>query len=246
MPIPRLRLSARGSDTSRSSEIRGDLLFLMTRGIMGTVTLRWFGGDEILACKRQGRPLVFVCWHGHDLINLGGYHHMFGPDSRGVIMVPETASGMALRQFGRRLNIDVVVLPGADAGSMQWARGIARMTALIKQGHHGMIAVDGPSGPARQVKPGAAVIARRAGAIIVPSAVGAWPALNLRRRWDNHLIPFPFGRVVACFGPIIYAAPPTGEKLTVVQIQQRVAQALGEGTLRAEQLARGLGRPPHG
>lgn len=220
------------------SSILGDSLYLATRGIMGSANFHSYGHEEALAYKEQGRPLVFVCWHGHDFLNLGGYHRVFGRDVRSVIMVRDDPDGMVLHRFGERMNIDVVTLPGSDPTSLQWARGVARVIGLVKSGFDALLAVDGPEGPPREVKPGAIVIAKRAGAVLVPSGAAARPSISLWNRWDHHLIPLPFCRAVMHFGPVIDPSPPTGPTPTVEELQVSIGEALTRGTRRARELVR--------
>src|SRR5690606_15894263 len=55
--------------------------------------------------------------------------------------------------------------------------------------------LDGPRGPRRKAKLGAAIIAARTGAIIVPNAFAVSRAWRLRS-WDRLPIPKPFSRVL--------------------------------------------------
>src|SRR5689334_17124903 len=108
--IRRWQASERQRLVPQRATVLGDLLFLATRGLMSSVRLRSVGADEVMACKRAGRPVFLVCWHGHDFLNLGGYHRVFGTGVRSVIMVRDNASGMVLHRFGQRMGIDVVTL----------------------------------------------------------------------------------------------------------------------------------------
>lgn len=61
------------------------------------------------------------------------------------------------------------------------------------------LTVDGPRGPWRQVKPGALVLARRAGVPLVPVTFSCSRAALLRS-WDRMVLPRPFSRVVVEYG----------------------------------------------
>jgi lysophospholipid acyltransferase (LPLAT)-like uncharacterized protein len=213
----------------------GNILVELTRLLVQSARLRAYGHEEILEHKRQGRRVVFVGWHGHDFVNLGVYHPLFGAHSRGAIMVRGNAGGLVLKQFGRRMGIDVVPL-GRTPHSPETARGVVTMTRLIRGGHDGLLAVDGPEGPPYVVKPGAALIAQRARAILAPTAVAASRAVRLRSRWDEHLIPLPGARIVVHFGPLIDAGPPGGPQLTVEELSERIGKTLTEGVRTAERL----------
>jgi lysophospholipid acyltransferase (LPLAT)-like uncharacterized protein len=174
--------------------LAGELLFRATRWLVSPTRCQFYGHDAVIEHKQQGRSLIFVCWHAHDFVNLGIYKRAFGPAAPGVIMVRDNHNGRVLQHFSRRMRLGAVSL-GAGPGSRQWASGVVKMVHLIQRGHDGMLAVDGPEGPAYQVKPGAAVMALRAAALIVPTASAARPAVRLRYRWDEQLVPLPGARI---------------------------------------------------
>ena len=65
------------------------------------------------------------------------------------------------------------------------------------------ITLDGPRGPRRVTKPGAAILAVRTQTPIVPHAFVAVPAWRLKS-WDRFLIPKAFSRIISAYGPPIY------------------------------------------
>ncbi|MBI2424499.1 MAG: lysophospholipid acyltransferase family protein [Candidatus Hydrogenedentes bacterium] len=67
------------------------------------------------------------------------------------------------------------------------------------------LSLDGPRGPRRISKPGAAILSGRTGNDIVPVAFAVTPAWRLRS-WDRMPIPKPFARVICAYGPPIPAA----------------------------------------
>jgi hypothetical protein len=82
-------------------------------------------------------------------------------------------------------------------------------------------------------------MALRAAALIVPTASAARPAVRLRYRWDDQLIPLPGARIVTVFGPIVDPCPPGEPPRTVGEIQAQIEQALIASTRRAEAWCRG-------
>ena len=62
------------------------------------------------------------------------------------------------------------------------------------------IAVDGPTGPARQPKAGAIRIAADFGYRLLPISVNGDPKTVLKNRWDRHEVPLPFARVRIAVG----------------------------------------------
>jgi len=202
--------------------------------------MRWIrlipvGYAEIFKVKEQGRPMIFVGWHGHNFINIGVYLRMLGQDSRTVIMVRNNLGGYILAHFARRKKISVVFL-GKDPNSFRWAKGVAKVIDLVKNGYDALIAVDGAEGPVCQVRPGAALMAKRSGAVLIPMVADSNWKINLVKRWDKHMIPLPGARAVVHFGPIIdpleqHTLPPTLDEL-----RGKIAEALLIGRHQAEEL----------
>lgn len=71
--------------------------------------------------------------------------------------------------------------------------------------------LDGPRGPAGEVKNGAVKIAMDAGARMVPVYVEA-DAMWLFNSWDRFFIPKPFTRVRIRFGDMLPEIPPTDDR----------------------------------
>ncbi len=216
--------------------VAGRVLAGATRLLIRPGAIRTSGIEDVLSCKREGRPIVFVGWHGHDFVNLGVYHPLFGRDARGAIMVRDNRDGLVLHQFGARMGIKVVTLEGNESQSPSWARAVVTMIAAVKRGHDAMIAVDGPEGPPYRVKAGAAVIAQRAGAVLVPTSAAASRSLRMTWRWDEQLVPLPFSRIGVHFGPVIDTRRPEGQPPTVDELRARIGHALAEGAQRARAL----------
>jgi lysophospholipid acyltransferase (LPLAT)-like uncharacterized protein len=192
------------------------------------------GYTEIFKVKEQGRPMIFVGWHGHNFINLGVYLRMFGQDSQAVIMVRNDFGGRVLAHFARRSKIRVVFL-GKDPNSFIWAKGVVKVIDLVKNGYDALLAVDGPEGPAYQVKPGAALMAKRSGAVLVTMVATSNRSMNLVKRWDKHMIPLPGARTVVHFGPIIDPMEQLSLPRTTDELREKIAEALLTGMHQAEE-----------
>lgn len=216
-------------------KLAGEFLTLANKVVMRWIRLIPVGYAEIFKVKEQGRPMIFVCWHGNNFINLGVYLRMFGQDSRAVIMVRNNLGGRILAHFARRRKISVVFF-GKDPNSFRWAIGVARVIDLVKNGYDALIAVDGPEGPAYQVRPGAALMAKRSGAMLVPMVATSNRQVNLVKRWDKHMIPLPGARTVVHFGPIIDPLEQLSLPPTLDELREKIAEALLTGMHQAEEL----------
>jgi lysophospholipid acyltransferase (LPLAT)-like uncharacterized protein len=156
-------------------------------------------------------PAVFLGWHSANLLTLGLVAG-FGPRTYSSF-VPQGLIGAAMRgQLVGTGQIDTVVLSKHENGSLRAA--LRFMSDALGKGNSVMFAGDGPSGPYRVLRPGAAWLARQTGYPLVPVGFGSWPALRLPR-WDRQIIPLPGSRVRGVVGAPIY-----------VERRQRVDDAL--------------------
>jgi lysophospholipid acyltransferase (LPLAT)-like uncharacterized protein len=211
---------------------------LALAGMMARLTQVGFvGREEVLSVKAAGRRIVFVSWHGSDLCNLALYPQLCGRESRAVIMAPiPTRTGRIMEQVAGGLGYEVVPI-GTESTSPESARAVVKMVSRIKDGCDAMIAVDGPSGPPEEVKLGAAVIAKRASAVIVPTVVAGSRELRIRSRWDKHLLIPPFARMVFHLGPLIDTRPAEDVAPSEGEIRDRIDAALRRGAVRARAIA---------
>ena len=205
--------------------ILGTLMYSGMRAMIRVVQVSGVGVEAVMQQKSQQRPVVFACWHAHNSIGIGAYRVLFGRNARAVIMVPKSTAGKVMQRCGRLMRLRVIDL-GRDSEAVQSARAVLRVIQSLKGGDDLLISVDGPTGPQRQVKPGAALIAYRAGAVIIPTTASSQPAMHLRKRWDQHLVPLPFSKVQILFGRIIDTCPTSGPRPSFKEICQRLQAAL--------------------
>lgn len=116
--------------------------------------------------------------------------------------------------------------------------GAQALRQIFKQCQRGLklgITVDGPRGPARQVKPGIAHIAGRCQVPVLPLAIYAPQAWYLSS-WDRLVIPKPFSTVYVGFGaPVVYP-----KKLAAAIIQEEIRQSIEALEVRLNRCAREL------
>jgi len=212
--------------------LAGVALRTLARSMIAMARVRAVGLDDVLRVKAAGRRILLVSWHGYDLCNLAVYPGLYGRESRAVIMAPMTWEGRVMEQLATGLGYDVIPI-GADPSSPVSARGVVEMVSKIKDGCDGMIAVDGPAGPPEEAKLGAAVIAKRAAAIVVPTVVAGSREVRIRSRWDEHLLIPPGARMLMHFGPLIDTRPESDAAPSPEEIRERIETALREGAVRA-------------
>lgn len=92
------------------------------------------------------------------------------------------------------------------------------------------VAVDGPKGPAFQVKPGIVAIAQKTNAVIVPVGSAYSNYISFKKAWDKATLPLPFAKAV------MHAGEPIEIKkdMLVEDGCELVRQKIEEATKNAE------------
>lgn len=150
-----------------------------------TVRATRAGGEHLDEFRRQGRPVILVCWHGQ-LLPLVYVHRGQGI----VLLVSEHGDGEFLTQVAERIGYGTVRGSSTRGG----ARGLKALVRAAAEGRDLALTPDGPRGPYGVFKPGALVAAQLTGAPVIPVAVGASAAWRLGS-WDGFMIPKPFARM---------------------------------------------------
>lgn len=148
------------------------------------------------ACN-SGRPVLIVAWHGSMLPSI--YCHR---RRNLVIMTSLSEDGDLLTQILYNMGFRCV----RGSSSRGGMRGLLEMLRLLKKGYHGAVTVDGPRGPRHEVKPGAVLLAQKAGALLVPIGV-AYSRVVTLNNWDRTEIPLPGSRAVMITGEPFTIAP---------------------------------------
>ena len=96
------------------------------------------------------------------------------------------------------------------------------------------IAVDGPLGPACEVKQAVIHLASRLQCPIVPVAVASGFKHVFAKRWDRLEVPYLFSRVAVVIGePIV--VPPTGSRTLRRELGRQLKNSIDQGTVLARQ-----------
>ncbi len=137
---------------------------------------------------------MFCFWHGRQA---GLFAH---PRRRPVAVLSSLSRDGSLQ--ARILSLlGFVVLRGSS--SRGGAAGLKALVGEVQSGSDAAFAVDGPRGPAFEVKPGAVLTARETGGILIPITTRASRFWRFSRAWDDYQLPKPFARVeIERGGPI--------------------------------------------
>lgn len=152
------------------------------------------------------RPRVVVAtFHGRLLHLLALAAPLRRQGRRPVVLVSPSRDGSLLAAALVRFGVDVV--RGTEgsrgiAGSRQFSRAVAA-------GAVGIVAVDGPRGPLRRVKPGVLHLSEAAGADLVAAVTAAAPGIVLPS-WDRAHLPLPGARVRVAVRAVPHGASDDG------------------------------------
>ncbi len=150
--------------------------------------------DELLA---EGQPVLLASWHGRVL--LLPFH------LRGLLqtlMISRSRDGERIATICEGIGYSTV----RGSSSRSGARALLEVVSLLKKNRVVGHVVDGPRGPAEEIKPGLVLIAQRSSAAIVPiyaTAAHRWEAPS----WDRMQIAYPFSRVLVRYGPAVEVSP---------------------------------------
>jgi len=175
---------------------------------------------------------VYSCWHG-DI-----WHLIAAMSDQDVhVMVSEHRDGELITRIVHALGI-ATVRGSSTRGGAKALLGLAR---TAREGRRDpVLTVDGPRGPAREVKTGVVFVASRTGLPVVPLGVAvdrSWHA----RSWDRLAIGKPFARVVVAVGDEIQVPADAGRD----ELADRWVPLVAEGMRLAELRARHeLGQAP--
>ncbi|NLI76994.1 MAG: lysophospholipid acyltransferase family protein [Candidatus Riflebacteria bacterium] len=200
--------------------LKGRAAAVFIRVLGSSLRLERVGWENNARALATGRPVVYVCWHGSQLAPTYAFR------DRGIwIMTSLSRDGDIQTQSLNCLGYRTVRGSSSRGGS----RALLEMVRRLRRGEATSMTLDGPRGPRHVAKPGAVLLAQRAGAVVL--AVGArygraWQLHN----WDRFEIPLPFSRVAVVTSEP-FTLPPD---LPVEEGTRRLADRLGECEAQAD------------
>lgn len=98
-------------------------------------------------------------------------------------------------------------------------RALIESIRELRKGETMAITPDGPRGPSKVVQGGIMLMAKKAGAWLVPCGVSAKPRF-LAKSWDRYMVPYPFAKCIMNFGqPMAVPADASDEEVEEIRLK---------------------------
>ena len=169
------------------------------------------GLENVKEAKILGKnqSIMFAFWHQNLIHSIlaqrGNYKKISGMASRSK---DASAIAMATSMLGINVVRGSSSKNGLDKGGKD-ARD--QMLEHMKHGIAGTLTIDGPKGPAKEVKPGIVDMAKKSGCALIPYVAipKSYWSFN---SWDRFRIPKPFSKIIIHYGePFTISKEANGE-----------------------------------
>jgi lysophospholipid acyltransferase (LPLAT)-like uncharacterized protein len=180
------------------------VLFRIVRAYAWTFRLRIENEQEWKAHIDNGGTVLLCAWHQQFFAAIRHFRHYrrYNPH----IMISRSKDGELIAGIARRTGWHPVRGSSSQGGRTAMRSVIGELKKSRLAGH----IVDGPRGPAGQVKAGVIRMAHATRAAIVPFYISADKAWYFNS-WDRFMLPKPFARVLLRFDRPVHLAPTTDE-----------------------------------
>jgi lysophospholipid acyltransferase (LPLAT)-like uncharacterized protein len=177
------------------SKILSLVIYLIVRAMHSTYRYRFLQNEHILNLRKENKNFIFAIWHQTLLPGIlaqTGYPYIV------IISKSKDADPVAFTctRLGHYCVRGSSKKGDKDKGGKAAKNG---MIEYLNQGHPGAITVDGPKGPAFEVKPGIIDMAKSSQALIIPYtlAIESYWEFN---SWDKFRLPKPFSKILIIYG----------------------------------------------
>jgi lysophospholipid acyltransferase (LPLAT)-like uncharacterized protein len=214
--------------SDRSAETWGRLIARYGRWMAGS-------GRVIFEGELPQGAFIGVNWHSMNLVIMGVHAERRPQPYRAF--VPPGVLGAVMRGCLEGYGMEAVALPQDGVGNP--VGGLREMARALNEGWATGIALDGPHGPPRALRPGALWLARLTGRPLVVIGAAARPAIRAPW-WDRHLVPLPHSQLALVYGkPIVVerGAEIDGELCSLVTDSLSAAENRAWELVRARQSA---------
>jgi lysophospholipid acyltransferase (LPLAT)-like uncharacterized protein len=159
-------------------------------------TIRYELDDRgAVTSKPLTEHFIGALWHNR-LLLLPSILRRFFPERRGAALISASRDGALLADLVEHFGYEVV----RGSSSRKGAVAILQLAEVLAAGKDVVITPDGPRGPAYELGPGIVFLAQQSGATVIPINIEYSSCWRLKS-WDRFILPRPFSKVRAIFGP---------------------------------------------
>jgi lysophospholipid acyltransferase (LPLAT)-like uncharacterized protein len=172
---------------------------------------------------KRGGTVLLCAWHQHFF---GAIRHFQSyRNYKPGLMISKSKDGHIIAEVARRSGWDPIRGSSSRGGLEATVKMIEKLKKDRLAGH----IVDGPRGPAGEVKAGVIRISHAADAVIVPFYIQADNAWYFNS-WDHFMLPKPFAKVILRFDEMIRFPATTDKELFEsqrLQLQETMLKGAG-------------------
>jgi lysophospholipid acyltransferase (LPLAT)-like uncharacterized protein len=191
--------------------------------LLDTCRVEQQGTENFERFHREGRPVVFVLWHGRLLPCTYWNRHQ-----NLVTLVSQHRDGEYISRIVERWGYTAV----RGSSSRRAAGALRELVRHVRAGRSLAVTPDGPRGPRQVMKAGALLAAQLSGAPVIPAAGGASRGWWFGS-WDRFLVPKPFARVRLAYGEPVWV-PRDADEAALERISRDVEARLSALTAHVD------------
>ncbi|MCD6413299.1 MAG: lysophospholipid acyltransferase family protein [Elusimicrobia bacterium] len=166
------------------------LAFVVSYILNRTIFITKVNTAAFRKARQKQKPIIYAFWHGRP------FYLIFSKRNEGItVITSKSLDGEIETRALKRYGYKTVRGSSSREGSAA-ARGLFK---TLKREGECAIAVDGPIGPAGEVKPGIVFLAKKTGAVVIPVGAGFRKKITLKN-WSRYIIPCPFTKGAVVYG----------------------------------------------
>ncbi len=172
------------------------MISLMMKSICKSLRLSISDSNGVFTCT-WNKPTIYIGWHNR-LLCLP-YFLPITCRKNNFALTSQSRDGEYIADYLKSINFQII----RGSSSRGGMKALIQLKKQLENGSSVMIAVDGPRGPKYEVQQGAAWIACKTGAPIVPLSLNTKKHWKLKS-WDSTQIPKPFTEAELVAGDHFY------------------------------------------
>jgi lysophospholipid acyltransferase (LPLAT)-like uncharacterized protein len=149
----------------------------------------------------RNQPVIFAIWHNRLLMLPRVFDPSF-PTRQSFGLISASRDGDFIASFIERSGYGTI----RGSSSRKGMLALRQLVDTLAAGSNVLLTPDGPRGPVYQASQGVIFLAQKSGAPIVPIHMEYSSSWRLKS-WDRFVVPWPFAKLRAIFGPPIQVAP---------------------------------------